>query len=74
MTNPTPAAAAVLALAERVEAASGPDRLKFALHPPDRGYVVSGRRDTIELLCALWNHRGEIAAALRARAQQEQSA
>ncbi len=60
--------AALLALADRVEAASiDRHKLKFGLWPTG-GQCLTTSRQIAALLCDLWNARADIAAALRARA------
>jgi hypothetical protein len=56
----------LLELAERLERAAGPKTIKFGVWPTG-GWVIAGARETVELLCAVWNARVEIGNALRAR-------
>lgn len=57
-------------LADRIEGLEGHRRMKFAV---DRGggYIATNSEQAIRTLCDLYNHRNEVAAALRSLAHKE---
>lgn len=62
------------ALAARLAAATtGGRRLHFGIWPTG-GWVISGSREVVEVLCALWNAREVVATALREHAERIRAA
>ena len=72
MTIEAIAANKLLSLAERIEGLSDHKRMKFAV---DRGggYIATNSEQAIRTLCDVYNHRMEVAAAIRAIARTKEN-